>query len=70
LIVYEKDEGENNHIELINNPLGIDKYSAFIKFIKPKNKCVNSSIAYNMLYKNLYFVNIDVNGVINNCIYN
>jgi len=63
------DVGENTFIKIINNPLGLDKYSAFIKFIKIKDNCVNSSIAYNMLYKNLYYVNINVDGVINNCIY-
>jgi len=63
------DDGENTYIKIINNPLGLDKYKAFIKFIKIKNSCVNSTIAYNMLHKNLYFVNIDVDGIINNCIY-
>ena len=60
-----KDENESTYIKLINNPLHLYKYTAFIKFIKTSH----SSIAHNMLYKNLYFVDVDVNGEIHNYIY-
>jgi hypothetical protein len=61
------NEGENTYIKLIDNPLKFNNYLAYIKFIKIKD--YNSNIAFNILHNNLYHVNIDVNGIINDCIY-